>query len=685
MDDYYIFVPLAAGIVALAVIALLMYAIGRRPAGNATMIDISSAIQAGMRIYLTRAFVSILLFVVIVSGLIWLTGFLWPRNGFNQLTAISFLIGAVLTASAAGVGIWTAGRTSSRATEAARMRGIKGGLRVAMNGGTIMGVGATGLALLGLCIVWRLFRDEEHPLLSMGAINAYALGASVVAVLMRFSGGIFAKAADISANAIGRLDSEISENDVRNAATIADHLGDHLGDVGGFGSELMASFIAAIVAALSMCAVLRLNAAITALPFLLASAGVICSIAGVYLVRIFAREDPRMALLFGASSGVVLFALSAVATIYVVLGFDHDSRSFDERGVVTATLAGIFCGAIVGAAGHYFTSNRWRSTRRVAEASQFGPALAVIEGLRAGLLSCMVPAVAVAAALWIAHDQAGQFGICLAAIGMLATAGMIMAMNAFGPIIDNAGGIAELAHLDRSVREITGILDAVGHASTAVSKGVANGAAAIVSFALLIAFIRLSRVDVDQLTILNTKFTIGLLIGAGAPYLVSALILGAVGRTAVTLIDEVRRQVRDTPGILEGKGLPDYAQCVDLATHGTIRGTMLPALIAVLLPVAVGFGFGRDMLAGLIAGAVIGGLMLGALSANSGGSLSNAKRYIEDGVLGGKGSPAHRDAEIGDMVGDPLKDAVAPAVGVLITTMAVVALVMAPLLKAIGN
>lgn len=686
MDGYYILGPLAGGVLALIVVALLMLDIFKRPAGNATMTEISTAIQAGARTFLGRLLVHLLVLAAAIFILAWVAAIFWPRSGFNRLIGFAFLIGVAVTAAAGLIGTWVATRSNSRAAEAARVGGVKGSLRVAMNGGAVMGLTATGLALLGFCLVWRLFWIEERPQTSMSIIGGYALGASLVALLAQFASGIFSKGADVGADVVSVLDPEIPDNDLRNPATIADHLGDNLGDIAGFGSDMMHSFIVALIAALSIAATLRSNVALSSIPILLATAGVVCSIVGIFFVRLFARHDPRKALLFGVSAGVMLFTIAAVAIIWAVCGSWPPARPFfDKKVLVAATLTGILAGAMIGIGTDIFASGRCRTTRRIAASSQFGSAMATIEGLRAGMLSCALPAVVIAAAIWIAYDQAGAFGIALAAVGMLATSGMVISMNGFGPIAENSGGIAGLAHLDRSVREITDLLDMVGNTTTALAKGFANGASALVTFVLLAAFIRAARVDVDQLTILSPRLVAGLVVGGATPFFAGATIMGAISRAAADVIAEVRRQMSEIPGILEGKGQPDSSQCIHLAARHAIRGMLTPTLFALALPVVVGFAFGAEMLTGLLAGAAIGGLMLGAASANAGVSLSSAKRYIEDGVFGGKGSPAHGGAVVGDIVGDPLKDAVAPAINTLIKTMAVVALIIAPLLRAIGE
>ncbi len=690
--------PLIGGTLAIMVLIYLALDVMKRSRGNASMMEISDAIQVGAKAFLYREYIYISIFVAIVFAAISIVGELTPLGkdtGLSLQTGVSFIIGAFCSALAGFIGMSIATRANSRTTEAAREGGVKGALGVAISGGAVMGLGVVGISLLGLTFTLMAFWNEADRVASTAIINGYAMGASLVALFARSGGGIYTKGADMGGDRVGMVEAGIPEDDPRNAATIADNVGDNVGDVAGLGSDLMESYVEAIIAAMAIAVTLNavgggaMSLNMIMLPLLIAAAGIVCSIVGIFYIRAFAKSDPQKALMNGT---YIAGGLAVLATLAIVMVFGENytddlatifrgtAIEYGRMGIFLSTVFGIAAGAIIGFVSEYYTSHKYKPTRKIAENSQSGPALTVVEGLSVGMMSCTIPTIVLAGAIVASYWAGGFFGIAMAAFGMLATTGIIVSVDSYGPIADNAGGIAEMAHLDRSVREITDNLDAVGNTTAAIGKGFAIGSAAFAATGLLVAFIATARVNVDHLALANPPILAGLLLGGMFPYFFSSLLFGAVGKAAYAMIEEVRRQLRDIPGIMEGKAKPDYAQCVDIATKGAIRGMLLPGGLAIILPVVIGLSFGAEVLTGLLIGSLISGLMIGIQMANSGGAMDNAKKYIEEGMYGGKGSEAHKAAVVGDTVGDPLKDTVGPSINILIKLMAVISLVIAPLL-----
>ncbi|MCE5230365.1 sodium/proton-translocating pyrophosphatase [bacterium] len=678
MDDYYIYVPLAGGALAIVVVVLLAIDLMKRSPGNATMIEISSAIQAGSRAFLRSHFIQLVCLTASMLGLI-LIGKLWRDSGLNWRAVAAMLIGTGGSALVGWVAMWFATHANARAMEAARTGGVKGSLRVALGGGGLIGLAAAGVSLLSLCAVWRIsFVHHRH---SITVIAAYALGASIAALPARLAGGIHAKAADIGADLARAFGADYEADDLRNPVSLADQLGDNLAGVFAMIADLMESYACALVAALAIGLSMRLPERMLALPLLLAAAGIACTIAGIVIIRLLAGHDPRRIVINGAWATAILFMFAAAGVVSLTGDISSAQHAIGKWHALIAIVVGTVCGGIVGSASDYFASSRWSPARRVAAMGQAGPALNVIESMRLGAMSCMIPAIVLAAAMLVAWEAAGVYGIALAAVGMVATAGMSAALNACAPIADNACGISEMARHDRSVREITGILDSIGNTAATIGKGYAGASAALASAALIIGFVLVSRIY-PQLGGGLPYVVAGLLVGAALPGLIGSMICGAVASTATAIVAEARRQLAEIPGIDEGKGQPDYAHVNELATRRALRAALIPAAVLIALPIALGAIFGAEMVAGLIVGAVIGGLITGFQAIHTGGALDHAKKYIEEGMLGGLGSAAHESARIGDSIGDALKDAAGPAMFNVMKLTAVLSLVIAALLRA---
>ncbi|HEX9655087.1 MAG TPA: sodium-translocating pyrophosphatase [bacterium] len=670
-------VPLIASLLALGFVAFLSMDVLKKNPGNARMVEISRAVQQGAKAFLKREYMYIGSFVAVISVLMALA----PRFadvGLGWQTSVAFVLGALASAIAGYIGMSIATRANSRTTQGALTGGLKGALSIAVSGGAVMGMSVVGVSLLGLCIVYQVF--DANPTI----INGYAMGASLVALFARSGGGIFTKGADMGADLVGKVEAGIPEDDPRNPAVIADNVGDNVGDVAGLGADLLESYVESIIAALAIAAVIGLatspetSKALQLLPFYIASAGIVSSIIGVTYVRLAGRANPQGALLAGTYISAIL---TAVATYFIVketgTNYVEDGKSYSAMGPFFATIAGVVSGIVVGFMSEYFTSSKYKPVRRLAEDSQSGPALTVTGGMSLGMASTAIPVIALAGAVMVSFHYAGIYGVALAAFGMLATTGMIVAVDSYGPIADNAGGIAEMAELDPKVRKITDNLDSVGNTTAAIGKGFAIGSAAFAAMGLLVAYMKTAKVDVADIK--DPKVLAGLLIGGMFPFLVSSMLFKAVSKAAFKMIEEVRRQFREIPGLMEGKVMPDSARCVDISTVGAIQGMLVPGALTIITPVIIGLVLGPQALAGLLVGALVTGVMLGIQMANSGGAMDNAKKFVEEGHFGGKGSETHKATVIGDTVGDPLKDTVGPSINILIKLMAVISLVLAPL------
>jgi len=516
------------------------------------------------------------------------------------------------------------------------------------------------------------------------------MGASLVALFGRSGGGIYTKGADMGADLVGKVEAGIPEDDPRNPAVIADNVGDNVGDVAGLGADLLESYVESIIASLAVAAIMfkavpSTTPYVKAFPFVLASIGIIASIAGLIYVKIFARNNPQSALMGGTYASAIL-TVGGIAWYTHVngAGFTLQGVTYGPWGPFLAAVFGIATGTIVGLISEVFTSSKYPPVKRLAERCQTGPAIAVTDGTAIGMQSTAIPVLVLAISVVLAFKFAGVYGVAIAALGMLATTGMVVAVDSYGPIADNAGGIAEMAGLDPRVREITDNLDAVGNTTAAIGKGFAIGSAAFAAIGLLSAFMLAANLSPGDVTLLQPNILAGVLIGAMMPFFFSSMLFRAVGKCADTMIMEVRRQFKEIPGLKEGKEgvMPDSTTCVDIATRGAIKGMMAPGLLAIVFPVIVGFVLHAEGLAGMLVGAIATGVMLGIQTANSGGAMDNAKKYIEEGHFGGKGSDAHKAAVVGDTVGDPLKDTVGPSINILIKLMAVISLVLAPLFMA---
>ncbi|MFH1690090.1 MAG: sodium-translocating pyrophosphatase [Candidatus Eisenbacteria bacterium] len=669
-------VPLASGIVGLIFVGILVREVLSKNPGNEVMQRISLAIQEGARAFLKREYTYVSVLVLVIAGLIALAPTLSgnPDLPLGWKTSVAFVLGALVSALAGYVGMSIATRANARTTQAAADGGVRGALGVAVSAGSVMGMSVASMALLGLVLVYWLFHVPA-------IVNGYAMGASLVALFARSGGGLFTKGADMGADLVGKIEAGIPEDDPRNPAVIADNVGDNVGDVAGLGADLLESYVESIIASMALAVALVSSAAISdklvLLPFNIAAAGIAASILGIIFVKVVGRKNPQAALMGGT---YVAAGLTALASFFIIkmMGTEYTigGTTYGVLGPFYATLCGIGSGIVVGLVSEYFTSTKYRPVRGLAEASQTGPAITVTTGTAVGMGSTAVPVIALGISIIVAHHFAGMYGIAMAAFGMLATTGMVVAVDSYGPVADNAGGIAEMAGLDPHVREITDNLDAVGNTTAAIGKGFAIGSAAFAAIGLLSAYMVSAGITVADMS--EPTVMAGLLIGGMLPFLFSSMLFGAVSKVAFKMIDEVRRQFREIPGLLKGEVMPDSTRCVDISTKGAIAGMIKPGLLAILVPVAVGF-YDVRALAGLLVGAVVTGVVLGIQTANSGGAMDNAKKYIEEGHFGGKGSDAHKAAVVGDTVGDPLKDTVGPSINILIKLMSVISLVLAPL------
>ena len=673
-----ILLAIVAGVVALVFALILTLNVTRQDGGSDEIQFIGRAIQQGAMAFLTREYTLLAGFVVVVAIILAVfidfdvLGRVGESRGFPA-TAVAYLIGAVGSGLAGFIGMSIAVRANTR-TAVKAMQGLNPALRVAFNSGTVMGISVVGIGLLGISILYFVFRD-------ITIVAGFGFGASSIALFARVGGGIYTKAADVGADLVGKVEQGIPEDDPRNPATIADNVGDNVGDVAGMGADLFESYVGSIIATIALAAVgataLGLTSAggwdgrLALLPILVASFGVGAAIVGTFLVRTGENADMGR-LLWSLRTGILaagLLVLVAVAVAILVLGLDFK--------LFWVILIGLVAGQIIGTSSEYYTSFEFSPTRKLAQQAETGPATVMIGGLGLGMLSTLIPALVVVAAMGLTYWMADTYGVALAAVGMLSTLGITLATDAYGPVADNAGGIAEQAHLDPAVRERTDALDSLGNTTAATGKGFAIGSAVLTALALMAAYSQAT--NVTSFDLLNMQVLMGLLIGAMMPFLFAALTMQAVGRAASAMVEEVRRQFREIAGLMEGTAQADYARAVDISTRGAMREMVLPGLLAVIAPLVVGAILGAAALGGLLIGAIATGFLLAIMMANAGGSWDNAKKYIEAGNLGGKGSDNHAAAVVGDTVGDPFKDTSGPALNILIKLMSIVALVFAPL------
>ncbi len=676
-------IVLAGSLLALGYALLRARWIYRRPAGTPEMQRISGYVARGAMTFLSREYQVLVPFVLVVAG------FLAVANrGAASFQALSFTLGAACSAAAGFVGMRVATAANVRTTHEARS-GLPGALRISFAGGTVMGMAVVGFALLGIFAVIVVAvgllggEVEAFTRVILPLLSGFSLGASSIALFTRVGGGIYTKAADVGADLVGKLEAGIPEDDPRNPATIADNVGDNVGDVAGMGADLFESYVGSLVGSMilgqGVAASAALRIRLTGLPLVLCTLGVVASLVGTALVRTRPGGSPQRALTVGTGVAALLTALLAYPAFRLLLGGRSFNGGVGVLEVYGAFLLGLAAGVVVGLLTEYFTGAGRGPVRSIVRSAETGAATTLITGVGMGMLSSLPVVIVVAAALLGSHSLAGLYGVGIAALGMLSTLGIQLAVDAYGPIADNAGGLAEMAELPPEVREVTDRLDEVGNTTAAIGKGFAIGSAALTAIILFSAFkeqVGLEAIDITDIRVLS-----GVLIGAGIPYFFSSMAIGAIGRAAFAMIREVRRQFRERPGILDGAEEPDYNRCIDISTSSALREMVVPGLAAVAAPLATGFLGGIEMLTGLLVGVTASGVILAVFMANSGGAWDNAKKMIESGIGGGKGSEPHKAAVVGDTVGDPFKDTAGPSLNILIKMMSIISLVVAPLLK----